>query len=717
MFSADTESLATTHEDPLLDCLLAVSRLHGNATTRSALTAGLPLAGKVLPPSLFNRAAARAGLASKVVRRALTAIPHEAMPVILLLQHNKACVLVGWSEDMQTAHLLLPETGQGTVDLSAADLAERYTGVAIVARPKFRFDRRTPELGRVKVRHWFWGALLDQWPLYRDVLLAAALINTFALAMPIFTMNVYDRVVPNHATETLWFLGLGVGLVVTADLLLRLARARFVDLASKRIDLNLSARIMERILGMRMEARPASVGSFAANLRAFESVRELIASATVTAMVDLPFALIFISVLVWISWPLVLPLLIGMLLITLYALIVQHRMHDLSETTYRAAALRNATLIESLSGLETIKAHGGERRMQARWEQTAHFLAKTDSELKMLSTSITTATGWMQQMISVVVIVFGVYLIHDGQLTTGGLIAGTQLASRAMAPLGALVGLLMQYHTARTSLRSLENLMELPIERADASAFIHRDRIQGEIEFRNVNFRYPNSETLALRGVSLKIKPGEKVAIIGKIGSGKTTLEKLLLGLYQPESGAVLVDGVDVRQLDPAELRHQIGYVSQDVTLFYGTLRDNITLGSPNVEHSSVVLATEIAGLTEFVNAHPKGFDMPIGERGDTLSGGQKQSVGIARAVLADPPILLLDEPSSGMDFSTEANFKNQLAQFAAHKTVLLVTHRTSLLDLAERLIVIDQGQIVADGPRDQVAQDLQNGRVGRASV
>lgn len=716
MFSADTESLATTHEDPLLDCLLAVSRLHGNATTRSALTAGLPLAGKVLPPSLFNRAAARAGLASKVVRRELTAIPHEAMPVILLLQNNKACVLVGWSEDMQTAHLLLPETGQGTVDLSAADLAERYTGVAIVARPKFRFDRRTPELGRVKVRHWFWGALLDQWPLYRDVLLAAALINTFALAMPIFTMNVYDRVVPNHATETLWFLGLGVGLVVTADLLLRLARARFVDLASKRIDLNLSARIMERILGMRMEARPASVGSFAANLRAFESVRELIASATVTALVDLPFALIFIGVLVWISWPLVLPLLIGMLLITLYALIVQHRMHDLSETTYRAAALRNATLIESLSGLETIKAHGGERRMQARWEQTAHFLAKTDSELKMLSTSITTATGWMQQVISVVVIVFGVYLIHDGQLTTGGLIASTQLASRAMAPLGALVGLLMQYHTARTSLRSLENLMELPIERADASAFIHRDRIQGEIEFRNVNFRYPNSETLALRGVSLKIKPGEKVAIIGKIGSGKTTLEKLLLGLYQPESGAVLVDGVDVRQLDPAELRHQIGYVSQDVTLFYGTLRDNITLGSPNVEHSAVVLATAIAGLTEFVNAHPKGFDMPIGERGDTMSGGQKQSVGIARAVLADPPILLLDEPSSGMDYSTEANFKNQLAQFATHKTVLLVTHRTSLLDLADRLIVIDQGQIVADGPREQVAQDLQQGRVGRAN-
>lgn len=717
MFSSDPNTAATHHEDPLLDCLLEVSRLHGNTTTRSALIAGLPLTGHVLPPSLFNRAAARAGLSSKVIRRTLKTLPKEALPIILLLENQKACVLVGWSDDHQTAHLLLPETGQGSVDLPWAELEKRYTGVAIVARPKFRFDRRTPELGKVKTRHWLWGALLDQWPLYRDVLLAAGLINVFALAIPIFTMNVYDRVVPNHATETLWLLGLGVAMVITADLLLRMSRARFVDLASKRVDLQLSSKIMERILGMRMEAKPASVGSFAANLRAFESVRELIASTTVTALVDLPFGIIFILVMVWISWPLVIPLLIGMLLIVLYALVVQHRMHDLSETTYRAAAQRNATLIESLTGLETIKAHGAEHRMQARWEQTAHFLAKTDAELKMLSVSITSATGWMQQLISVCVIIFGVYLIHDGQLTTGGLIAGTQLASRAMSPLGALVGLLMQYHTARTALTSLENLMELPIERADANAFIHRERIRGEIEFRNVTFRYPNSESLALNGVSFRIQPGEKVAFIGKIGSGKTTMEKLLLGLYQPESGAVLVDGVDVRQLDPAELRHQMGYVSQDITLFYGTLRDNITLGSPHVEHSAVAMATEIAGLSEFVNAHPKGFDMLIGERGDSLSGGQKQSVAIARAVLADPPILLLDEPSSGMDYSSEAHFKKQLTEFAAHKTMLLVTHRTSLLDLAERLIVVDKGQIVADGPRDQVTQDLQQGRIGRANA
>jgi ATP-binding cassette subfamily C protein LapB len=298
----------------------------------------------------------------------------------------------------------------------------------------------------------------------------------------------------------------------------------------------------------------------------------------------------------------------------------------------------------------------------------------------------------------------------------GGLIACTMLTGRAVAPLGQMVGLLMQYHHAKVALTSLDEVMARPVERPDDGAFVHRPELKGNIEFRDVDFSYPNSSVSALKGFNCRIAEGEKVVVIGRIGSGKTTLQKLLLGLYQPSSGAVLVDGVDLRQLDPADLRRNIGYVAQDVTLFYGTLRENIAIGAPYADDATIVAAAEAAGLADFVNRHPDGFDMMIGERGDSVSGGQRQSIAIARALLLDPPILLLDEPTSAMDFSSEQQFKQRLKQLADHKTVIIVTHRNSLLDLATRVIVVDDGRVVADGPRDQVIQALQSGRIGRAS-
>ena len=328
------------HHDPLLDCLVELTRLHGRPSTRAALSAGLPLEGGCLTPSLFSRAALRAGLSSKIVRRSLDGIDHILLPVILLLKGDEACVLLGWNDAGDTAQLLFPETGQGEILLPRSELAERYMGIALFARPRFAFDARAPEMGKVIQRHWFWGALLEQAPLYRDVLGAALLINVFALVMPIFSMNVYDRVVPNNATETLWMLALGVLLVVGMDFMMRLLRGHFIDLASARIDVKLSALIMERVLGMRLEAKPASVGSFTSNLRSFESVRDFIASATVTALIDFPFALIFLLVILWISWPLVLIPIVGLIVGVIYAYVVQHKMHELSETTYRAAALR-----------------------------------------------------------------------------------------------------------------------------------------------------------------------------------------------------------------------------------------------------------------------------------------------------------------------------------------------------------------------------------------
>jgi ATP-binding cassette subfamily C protein LapB len=704
------------HHDPLLDCLVELSRVHGRPSTRAALTAGLPLEKGALTPSLFARAASRAGLAAKIVRRPLGRIDPALLPVVLLLAGEEACVLLGWDEAGSTARLLFPDTGQGSVQMPHDELLGRYTGVAIFARPHFRFDKRTPAVGAVRLRHWFWGALAEQLPVYRDVFGAALLINIIALAMPLFTMNVYDRVVPNRALETLWVLALGIILLIGVDLMLRLLRGHFIDLASARIDMQLSARIMERVLGVRMEARPAAVGAFSSNLRSFETVRDFITSASVTAFIDLPFALLFVLVIAIIAWPLVIPVLLAIVGVVIYAYILQHKMHELSETTYRAGALRNATLIESLTALETIKTQGAEGVMQSKWEKSVAFVARVNNQMRFLSAAATNGAMEVQQLVNVVTIIAGVYLISLGQLSMGGLIACTMLASRAVAPLGQMVGLLMQYQNARTSLSSLDEVMKKPVERPDDASFIHRPELRGDIVFDKVEFSYPGARLPALHGFSCRIAAGDKVVVIGRVGSGKTTMQKLLLGLYQPTAGAVTIDGVDLRQLDPADLRRNIGYVGQDPTLFYGTLRDNIAVGAPYADDAAIVAAAEVAGLAEFVNRHPEGFDMLIGERGESLSGGQRQGVAIARAFLMDPPILLLDEPTSSMDFTSEQQFKERLKAFAGHKTVIIVTHRNSLLDLATRIVVVDEGQAVASGPRDQIIQALQSGQIGRAT-
>ena len=705
------------HHDPLLDCLVELTRIHGRPSTRAALSAGLPLPRIGLTPSLFHRAAARAGFASKVVRRPLERIEPALLPAILLLEGNQACLLMGWQGEGEgaTAQVLFPESGQGAVSLPRGEVERRYAGIAIFARPRFRFDQRTPQVGEIAQRHWFWGAFLEQLPVYRDVLMAAAIINVLALAMPLFTMNVYDRVVPNFAVETLWMMAAGILLVLGVDYALRLLRGHFVDLAGARIDHQLSALIMERVLGMRMADRPASVGSFAATLRSFESVRDFIASATVTALIDFPFAILFLLAMAWISWPLVFVPVLGGIAMLVYSYVIQHKMQELSETTYRASALRNATLIESLTALETIKAHGAEGQMQAKWEKTAAFLARVSGELRLLSSSVMNGANTLQQFVNLAAVVAGVYLIHIGWLTMGGLIACTMLAGRAMQPMAQLVALMMQYQNARLALKSLEETMQRPTERANESAFIHRTEIRGEIEFRDVSFSYAKDTEPVLKNASLRIRPGEHVVVLGRVGSGKTTLQKLILGLYAPTSGAVYIDGVDLRQLDPADVRRNIGYVGQDTLLFYGSLRDNIAIGAPYADDQTIIEAAEMGGLAEFVNRHPQGFDMLIGERGESISGGQRQGVAMARAVLLDPPILLLDEPTSSMDFSSEEQLKERLRRFTEHKTMVIVTHRLSLLNLAHRIVVLDAGRVVADGPRDQVIADLQSGKVGKA--
>jgi ATP-binding cassette subfamily C protein LapB len=710
------------HPDPLLDCLIEVCRLHGQAASRASLAAGLPVdaaGGGRLTIDLAERAAARAGMSARLQRVALARIELAALPAILILHDNQACVLLGWESAENGgmhARVLLPETGQGSVTLAQAELAQRYAGVTLFVRPHFRFDARTPDVRAPASRHWFWRSILTQRFVYRDVLWAALLINVFALAFPMFSMNVYDRVVPNNAVETLWALAIGVLLVLGADLFMRVLRSHFVDEASARIDVQLSATLMEQVLGMRLEHRAESVGSFAANLRGFEQVRDFIASSTVTALIDLPFALLFVAVLAWISPWLALPAIGAFVVILSVGWVLQHRLHQLSETTYRAGALRNATLVESLTAIETIKSQGAESVVQAKWERTNVFLARTNVKMRALSSSAMYGTSTLMQLVSVSIIVIGVYLIGQKDLTMGALIAATMLSSRALAPAGQIVGLLMQYQGARTALDSLNKVMDKPVERPPGETFIQRPQLRGDIEFRNVKFAYPNRQDAALDGISFKIAAGERVALIGRVGSGKSTIQRLIMGLYQPTEGAVLLDGIDLRQLDPADVRRNCGHVAQDVTLFYGTLRKNIAFGLPYADDAAIVAAAEVAGMTDFVNRHPRGFDMTVGERGESLSGGQRQGVGLARAVLHNAPLLLLDEPTSAMDFSTEAQITARMNDLVQDKTVVLVTHRTSMLAMVTRVIVVDGGKIVADGPRDRIMEALANGRVARAA-
>ena len=723
--------------DPLLDCLLEVCRLHGVAASRASLTAGLPLPGTPLSLELAERAAARAGMASKVQRQPLDQIDSATLPLILLLKDNRACVVVAAAPNGGALRVLLPQTGQGLVTMQRSSLQTRYTGVALFVRPHFRFDARTARSGHADgaqaahsanaaddtadpakpaQRHWFWSVVLEQRGVYRDVLLAALLINLFALAMPMFSMNVYDRVVPNQAVETLWALAIGVCLVMAADMGLRVLRSRFVDEASARIDVQLSAVLMERVLGMRLEHRPTSVGSFAQNLRGFEQVRDFIASGTVTTLIDLPFALLFLAVMVWISPWLALPVVVAGVLILSLGWALQQRLQTLAQTTHRASATRNATLVESLHGIETIKSQGAEAAVQARWERTNAFLSATQVRMRSLTSWATTSTSVLTQAVTVAIVVIGVYLIGERMLTMGALIAASTLGARALAPAGQVVGLLMQYQGVRTSLEGLNALMQQPQERQPGSSPLQRPVMRGDIELRNVSFSYPGRSEPVLQNLNIHIQAGERVALIGRVGSGKSTIQRLMMGLYQPTEGAVLIDHTDLRQLDPADVRRNQAYVSQEVTLFFGSLRDNIALGMPYADDAAVREAAEVACLTDYVNRHPMGFEMPVGERGDSLSGGQRQCVGLARAVLHNAPILLLDEPTSAMDFSTEAQITTRIGEFTAQRTVVLVTHRTSMLALVNRVIVIDGGKVVADGPRERIMQALSHGRIARAA-
>lgn len=701
------------HDDPLLACLTDIVRMVGSPCSPQALSGGLPLVDNRLVPSLLPRAAARAGCTARMARRKLHELPDGLLPAMLLLNGQRACVLL--SVDRDTCQVQYPETGT-PVTVQTRTLESDYTGLVCFVHPQFKFDKRAS--GSTNNRgtgHWFWRAVFSNGALYRDAIIAAGLLNVFALAMPLFSMNVYDRVVPNNAVETLWAMVIGISLVILFDLLLSVVRSHVVDTASKRIDVDLSARIMEQVMDIRMANKPGSVGSFAANLRSFESIRDFIASASLTTLVDIPFVFIFLGVLGWISPYMLLPPLVGIITITIISLVAQFRLKKLVSESFQASSQRNGVLVESLGSLETIKTLNAQGHAQRNWESSTKFLAQVGSRTKLATTLTVNAVQAIQKLVTVSIVVIGVYLAQNAELTVGGIIASSMIAGRCIGPFTKVASLLMQYQNAKTSLGSIDGYMKLPVEHPVEKEFVSRPVFNGEIEFRNVTFAYPGTRQPVLRNISFKLKAGEKVGVIGRIGSGKTTLEKLILGLYAPNEGAVLIDGIDVNQIDPSDLRRVVGHIPQDPVLFYGTLKHNLTLGAPFATDADILAIARVSGIDEFADQHPDGYDMMIGERGDSLSGGQRQSIAVARGLINDPPIVLLDEPSSNMDNQSEASLKARLKEACSNKTILLVTHRTALLALVDRLIVMDRGKIVADGPKDQVVEALRNGRVGRA--
>ena len=683
--------VATT--DPLVECLLAISTYHGRSTSRDGLTAGLPLENSCLTPALFNRAANRAGLVSRLVRRPLKRLQKALLPAVLLLENDEACVYMGLDVSGENAKVIYPELNEAVVSVPIDELVAKYTGVALLVRTRFRFDKRVTQTHHSLGGHWFWDAIKENQSIYRDVLIAAFCINIFALAMPLFTMNVYDRVVPNRAIETLWMLAMGVSIVMIADVVLKMMRAYFLDLAGRRIDINLSAKIMERVLGMRLESRPLSTGSFAASLRSFETIRDFTTSATVTALIDLPFTLIFIAVIGWIAWPMVIPLVLGVLTVLAYILISRKKMQALTESTYSAGAMRNATLIETLVGLDTLKAMGAESRMQHKWEKTTAFLARIGVQLRMLSTANISVTMFVQQLVTLLVIVIGVYLISDGLLSMGGLIACSMLSSRAIAPLGQVTGLLAHYHSATTSMASLDEIMKKPLERPAEAKFLTRNSFKGNIEFKDVHFSYPDSPVSALKGLSFTIKQGEHVAILGRVGSGKSTLEKLIMGLYQPSSGSIMMDGIDQRQLDPAELRHQIGYVPQDGASFPTmTVREHLAFALKLRKWSESKINARVKELSEML-----GIGYILERKPNGLSGGESQRVALGRALASRPDTLCLDEPLSALDQETH----HEMCGFLRHiqeqtgVTVLHITHNPEEAKrVADHILVLEEGEV-----------------------
>ena len=708
--TAPKTDIAAAATDPLLECLVYLTAHFGRAKSAEALTSGLAYDARGMRPALFCEAGERLGLKTQIVKRAISAIPAAVLPAVIVLNGEQACVLLEMKG--KKAKVFLPET-KAVSEISLDALQKDYTGYAIFVHPRTEFTSPDAISSGDAGSHWFWGLIQGNSNIYGMVLLGSVFINLFGLASPLFIMNVYDRVIPNNAVETGWALGIGALVVFVFDFIMRTLRGYLIDLAGRRMDVIAARRLYDQVLNIKLAYRPRSSGAFANMLRDFDSVREFFTSASVTALVDLPFSLFFLFIIYKIGGLMALMLVGLMLVVVAVGFVLQFPLKSLVRKSTKSAEAKHAILVETIHGLETIKAVNADRRFRARYGDYVGENSAYGQGSRFVSTLGVNIATFLQQAASVMLVLTGMYMVKEQDMTMGALIATVMLGGRAISPIAQVAALMARYHQAGSALKTLDGIMNQPVERPPHKQFLHRPDLKGKIAFDKVSFSYPGVHRKVIDSVSFTINPGEKVGVIGRIGSGKSTIARLMLGLYDPDEGTILADDTDYRQVDPADLRRNIAYIAQDVVLFGGTIRDNISASMPHATEESILDAAKISGVHEFISRHPMGYDAPVGEHGEGLSGGQRQAVALARALLLKPHIMVCDEPTNAMDIQAEEAFKKYITEETKNRTLILITHKPGLLPMVDRLILLDQGRLLMDGPRDKVLESLQTGKVG----
>ncbi|WP_447553328.1 type I secretion system permease/ATPase [Vreelandella sp. EE22] len=687
------------------DGLALLCRHLGRPTTAVELTDGFALEQGRLPLPLVPRALKRAGMAGRVVELTLSRLSEGLLPALLLLENGLVCLLV--EHQGNEAVILVPETGGGEERLPMEALARRYSGVAVVARQAYRADSRAGSFARERKEHWLKGPVRRQWKTYMEVGVAALMANLLAIGTAIFAMQVYDRVVPNNALDTLWILASGVALAATFEFVLRVLRARLIDTTGKRLDLDLSSRLFEQVMQLRLSAKPGSTGAFSSQLREFESVREFFTSSTIGAISDLPFVALFIGVIAYIGGPIAWVPLAAVFLMVLPGLLAQPRLAALARQNLREGAIRQGVVLETLENLETVKTTRAEGRHLKIWDSLSAELADAGVRMRSLSATLSFGAAFVQQLCYIGVVIVGVYQISAGALTVGALIACTILASRTIAPMSQVAGILTRWQHVKVALEGLDDVMKAPVERPQGRSFVHKATLAGAYELDGVKLSYQQDGPLALNIDALTIAAGERIALLGGNGAGKSSLLRLLAGLGDADAGEILLDGVNIAQLEPADKRRAIGYLPQDIALFYGTLRENLLLDGQAHSDEALLDALESVGLGSFVRRHPHGLDLPL-QGNNSLSGGQRQAVGLARLLLQDPRIVLLDEPTAAYDQTNERRVIQTLGTWLEQRTLILSTHKSSLLTLTQRAVVLSEGRLAMDGPVESVVNNNQ---------
>lgn len=697
--SPSTSERLDDYGDPLREGLVLLCRRLDRPASVSELGDGLPLQQGRLPLAEVTRSLRRVSVNARVVKRPLQTFSPRLMPALLLLQDGDTVLLE--SLDANEATIALPETGGGEETLTRDALETLYSGIAVFARPIPRSDDRAGNFARATPSHWLKGPLLACWPAYAEVGVAALAANLLAISTALFAMQVYDRVVPNAAFDTLWILASGVALAVLLEFTLKGLRAHLLEVIGKRLDLELSSKLFEQAVRLRLTAKPPSTGAFTSQVREFEAVREFFTSATAGAISDLPFVAIFVLIIAWIGGPVAFVPITAIIGMILPGLLLQRYLARLARENLREGAVKNGVLLESLDQLETVKATRAEGRNLALWESLSAQLSTASIRLRSATSLLTHSASLLQQLGYVGTVVVGVYRISSGDMTIGALIACSILGSRAIAPMGQASALLARWQHVKAAVEGLDELMKAPSEQGNGQK-VRMPHIKGDYQFEEVVVRHHEEGPAALQISELTIEAGSRVALLGGNGAGKSTLLRLLSGFIEPTGGRVMLDDVNIAQIEAADRRRAIGYLPQDIALFYGTLRDNLTLDGAAYGDDELFEALDGVGLGRFVRAHPLGLDMPIASSG-SVSGGQRQAIGLARLILQDPPIVLMDEPTAAYDQTNERRAVDFLKQWMAGRTLIVSTHKKPLLDLTDRAIVLRDGKLAMQGDIDQI--------------